>query len=333
MDFWVSSGHLLLDKEDSGRLVVTEDFLKAYLARPELVPPEDACPAELSLYNRLMAQPRCEVTRAELAKLEDSDARDNWSAMLQFRDSLLRHGTIEGTYLALMRDGVGQTPPVFIAQLVHLIMRNILDGESDALLLRAGELLFRTQRLTLDQGGILLADDEVVDGSEKALHASPLTAMLAENKARKLDVLTPDNHELYWKRSEQFDMVLDFSPASHGRLALARILERWLKHMVGLEARVTPLAQVQDDNWFWFVGLDVEGTRIGNRLWRGEPLPADALDRVVALFSLQLPTIDALSDKVMYLILGMTPQRTLTLKPQNLLLGLPEPALSAELPK
>ena len=38
-DFWLSCGHHLLDRDDGGGLLVTDDFLKAYLARPELAPP------------------------------------------------------------------------------------------------------------------------------------------------------------------------------------------------------------------------------------------------------------------------------------------------------
>ena len=45
-DFWLSSGHHLLDRDGGGGLLVTDEFLKAYLARPELAPPPDACAAE-----------------------------------------------------------------------------------------------------------------------------------------------------------------------------------------------------------------------------------------------------------------------------------------------
>ena len=41
-DFWLACGHHLLDRNDSGGLVVTDDFLKIYLARPELVPPPES---------------------------------------------------------------------------------------------------------------------------------------------------------------------------------------------------------------------------------------------------------------------------------------------------
>ena len=38
-DFWLSCGHHLLDRDEGGGLVATDEFLKVYLARPELDPP------------------------------------------------------------------------------------------------------------------------------------------------------------------------------------------------------------------------------------------------------------------------------------------------------
>ena len=35
-DFWLSSGHHLVDRDADGRLMVTDELLKAYLARPEV---------------------------------------------------------------------------------------------------------------------------------------------------------------------------------------------------------------------------------------------------------------------------------------------------------
>ncbi len=246
--------------------------------------------------------------------------------MLGFRELLTKHASLEAAYVELMRKGVGRTPPLFISQMLHVIVRNVLDGVDDPFVLRAGELMFRPQRLTREQGGILLADEEIVDGAEKELHSSPLIAMLGEHKAKQLDVLKPDNSTDYWKRSDQFDMVLDFSPAGPARKALCTVMERWLGHMLGLEARVTPIERIEDEAWFWFIGLDAESTRVGNRLWRGEKVSADQLDRVVALYSLELPKVTSLHGKRIYLILSMSAGRIVAMKPQNLLVGLPDAA-------
>ena len=57
-DFWLSCGHHLLDRDAAGRLLVTDEFLKAYLARPELMPPPEACSAERGLHSALLRDPR-----------------------------------------------------------------------------------------------------------------------------------------------------------------------------------------------------------------------------------------------------------------------------------
>src|SRR6476659_7447196 len=97
-DFWLSCGHHLLDRDSGGGLVVTDDFLKVYLARPELAPPPEACAVERTLYAALMAEPRRPVSAAEIAAIADPDARENWQVMIAFRDRLLKHPTLEAAY-------------------------------------------------------------------------------------------------------------------------------------------------------------------------------------------------------------------------------------------
>src|SRR3979411_242545 len=72
-DFWLSCGHHLLDRAAGGGLIVTDEFLKAYLARPELAPPPEACIAERSLHTALLADPRRLVGPSELAEIADAD--------------------------------------------------------------------------------------------------------------------------------------------------------------------------------------------------------------------------------------------------------------------
>ena len=57
-DFWISCGHHLLDRDEGGGLKVTDEFLKVYLARPELIPPPEACAVERTLHAALLADPR-----------------------------------------------------------------------------------------------------------------------------------------------------------------------------------------------------------------------------------------------------------------------------------
>src|SRR5215472_3603043 len=126
-DFWITCGHHLLDHNASGGLVVTDEFLKAYFARPELMPPDDACEVERRLHRELLADPRRVVAAKAVAAIADADARENWQFVLAYRDLLLRHPTLEAAYLALVRLGAVHLPPLFVNHLVHVILRNALD--------------------------------------------------------------------------------------------------------------------------------------------------------------------------------------------------------------
>ena len=66
-DFWLSCGHHLTDRDAGGGLLVTDEFLKVYLARPELIPPPDACAAEIAAARgiaRRSAPPRRRARRS-----------------------------------------------------------------------------------------------------------------------------------------------------------------------------------------------------------------------------------------------------------------------------
>src|SRR3954453_18949121 len=101
-DFWISSGHHLLDRDAGGGLIATDEFLKVYLARPELMPPSESCAAESALHAGLLAAPRRPVAPNEIAAMADADARENWQVMLAFRDHLTGHPTIEAAYLEII---------------------------------------------------------------------------------------------------------------------------------------------------------------------------------------------------------------------------------------
>ena len=93
-DFWRSSGYHLLEPDADGWLRPSDDFLRAYLLRPELVPVEESCAEELRLHQELLEQPRLEVAGARLDRLADPDARDNYRAVLRFRDRLAARPTV-----------------------------------------------------------------------------------------------------------------------------------------------------------------------------------------------------------------------------------------------
>jgi hypothetical protein len=325
-DFWLSCGHHLLDRDRGGGLLVTEEFLKAYLVRPEIVPPDEACAAEKGLHALLMRDPRRPVGRQEIATIVDGDARENWTHFIQFRDLLLRHPTLEAAYLSLMRGEASGVPPLFVNQLVHVILRNALDGCGDAFCLRAAELFFRPQRLTSHEGSLLAADEERIAGS-RPTPVSPLVSMLGLEASAEIDVLSEANADSYFARSDQFDMALDLTAGRRGQGALAEVIVIWLRHLLAVNAEVDPFIEVKNANFNWYVGLDAEGTRIGDRLWNGDTIEDEEQERIVALYMLRLAdrnfVIPEVGTEPIYLIMAMTKDRVLRVKPQNLLTGLP----------
>jgi hypothetical protein len=323
-DFWLSCGHHLLDRDEGGGLVVTDDFLKVYFARPELTPPPEACVVERALHAALLEEPRRAVGADEIAAMADADARENWQVVLEFRDHLLKHPTLEAAYLALIRGGVGRTPPLFLNQLVHVILRNVLDECEDPFVLRAGELFYRSQRVTTHEGSLLVADEETIAGNNPA-QVSPLVGMLGIEKSAEIDVLNDDNADGYYERSDRYDMALDLTAGRRGHEALGEVIARWIKHLLAIDASVVPVVELKDARFTWYVGLDAEGTRIGDMLWNGEGLDEAMQGRVVALYALRTEGADAPQDKSAppaYLILGMSAEKMVRMKPQNLLTGL-----------
>lgn len=328
-DFWLSSGHHLLDKDEAGRLIVTDTFLKAYYARPELLPPEEACEAELLLHHQLlMHDPRRRILPHEIAAMADPDARENWAFMAAFRDRLLAAPSLEAAYLELARGSAANTPPLFMNQLAQLVLRNALDREDDPAVLRAAELFYRAQRVTFHDDALLLADAETIEVHEQNRHTSPLLSMLGGPAVTELEILEEENGASYFDRSDAFDLVLRLGGAdSQARRGLAAAMEIWIDHLLAIKVKIEPVARVEDDNWAWFIGLDAEATRIGNALWTGKELDPDADARILALFRLGFvdpheakPEVGA---RPVWLILAMTPDKVIRMKPQNLIAGLP----------
>jgi len=325
-DFWIACGHHLLDRDASGGLFVTDEFLKAYFVRPELMPPDDACPVERRLHRELLADPRQPVGADEIAAIADQDARENWHFVLAFRDLLLRHPTLEAAYLATVRLRRNDLPPLFVNQLVHVILRNALDGCDDPFVLRAAELFFRPQRILPHERALLLGDEEIVGGRSPTPVLS-LMSMLGATTDAQLDVLSEENAEEYWRRSDHFDMAFDLTAGGRGPLALAHAMARWIAHLLAVDVAIEPLRELHDARLSWYIGLAADATGLGDRLWHGERLDQPSAGRVLALFRLTFAdagaAIETVQGEPIYLILAMTSDQKLRMKPQNMLTGLP----------
>jgi hypothetical protein len=329
-EFWVASGHHLTHRADHGGLVATPELIMAYLARPELMPPADACEAERNLHASLLADPLRPVSKVDIAALTDADARENWTFMVNFRDRLMASPSLEALYTALARTGAGDLPPIFLSQLCHLILRNALEGCEDPYTVRAAELFYRSQRAAVHDGALLLADAEVVEAQQHAqhdMHSSPLTALLQPSAFGDMDVMDDENAWTYWSRSDAHAMVMNIGGNAKAREGFCRVIEQWVGHLLGVTISVESVASIDDSDWRWFVGLDSEGTRIGNSLWDGAALDDNSAERIVALMRLTIEDARLADERVgtrpVYLILAMGEDKVVRLKPQNLIAGLP----------
>lgn len=329
-DFWTSCGYHLLKRQGDGRLIVTDDYLRLYYARPELAPVAESCRAERALHAALMQDPRREAADSEIAAIADPDARDNYRVMMRFRDRLLAAESLEAFYFDLFRVDVA-VPPDFIHHTVQVILRGILDGTNDGLEARAAELFFRRQRVSVNDGAIMLADDETVE-----MHASGggfgnlgrlLKEVGAPPRSIELDVLDEASAGRYFERDERHDTVLNLNHGRAGCLALARVLERWIAHFHGVRAAVKPVREIPDEDWVWHIGLDAEATAMLNEIYNGGEVGEERMKRVIGLFRVEFrdPIVmrPEMAGTPVFLGLAAAADGTLRMKPQNLLVNLP----------
>ncbi|NQW70834.1 MAG: hypothetical protein HQ457_10665, partial [Betaproteobacteria bacterium] len=162
-NFWPQSAYKTLEPGPDGQLLVTDDFLRTYLQRPELSLVPESCTAEQSIHARLLANPRCDIAEEEIGQMADADIQENYRVWLRYRARLLAANSLESFYMSLFK-GVGvDVPPLFVSQLAQIFVRHILGENAHPLEVRMGELFFRTQKITLLEDGIVMgADEEVV---------------------------------------------------------------------------------------------------------------------------------------------------------------------------
>jgi hypothetical protein len=311
-------------------LQVTDDFLRAYFLRPEIHPVEESGEGELRLHAALMEAPAREVSEAELLSVEDADARDNYRVVLRFRDRLLREGTLEAFYMNLFKGKV-DVPPLFIEQLAHVILRNILDGCDDPLRLRAAELFFRDQKATLQDGHVLLADLETVEMHAAGSRYGSVGRLIVEAQGdlakTELDVIDRANAALYWERESRHDTVISLTYGRPALDAYCRVMEAWIWHFLKLKAAIKPIRKIDEAHWAWHVGLDAESSAILNELWSGGEVEQGRMRRIVALFAVQFDDPQTMrpdiAGRTVYLGLSANEEGEVRMKPQNLLLNLP----------
>jgi hypothetical protein len=331
-DFWPSCGYRLLAVGTDGRLTVTDEFLRSYLVRPELAPIPESCAAELALHDALLAHPRRAVGDEELAALADADARENYGIWLRFRARLVAASSLESAYLNLFSgDGV-DVPPLFVHQLTQVLLRHILGTLASPLEARAAEMLFRTQKIALlKDGGVMAADETTVELFATTSGFGSLGELLARNQtpARdvELDVLDDTNAQAYWDRDERHDFSVSLNRGRPALAALTRVLERWIRHFLGVEVSIRQERAIDDTHWAWHVGLDAEASGLLNDLYNEVEVDESRMARLLCLFRLDFANPAdmraAVAGRPVYLAMAMDAEQRLKLKPQNLLLNLP----------
>ena len=141
-DFWPDSGLNQIRIDTQGWLVPQPAYWLRYLQRPELALVPESCAAETRLHRSLHRNPLLQVNEASLALLADADVRDNYRTFVRFRDAVLASGTLESFYLSQLEVQL-KHPPLFIDMLVQTITHHLVRDSTDAVQVRAAELLFR----------------------------------------------------------------------------------------------------------------------------------------------------------------------------------------------
>ena len=205
-----------------------------------------SCDAELALHARLTADPFAAVTDAEFDAIVDRDVVHNYKAVLAFRSFLAQYPTLEAAYMAVVAGAKIDFPPLFLEQMTQIILRNILDGETDTLKIRAAECLFRQQTVTLDDGQIMVADHATVQ-----LQAG-MARMLQEGPAPEevsIDILATETADEYWQRSDMFNTSVDLAFTQPALDGFCRVMEGWIAHFLGVTTRIQPMREIEDESW------------------------------------------------------------------------------------
>ena len=350
-DAWPDCGWNRLQPDERGWLPATDGWLRLFLERPEMALVDESCPAERRLHHTLVAQPRRPVPPAELEAVRDADARENYRHLLALRDGVIAAGSLQAWYRGLFTGGAIRTPPLFIDLVVQAIVRQLLGSSREALAWRAAELLFRPQRITLQQGRTLAGDREALDLQHETQGFGELGRLLAQAqapvKAARVQVLSSDNEARYLedcaRPRPQRHFLLDLTPeiardighgvsfnlapARSGAKALAGLLQQWIAHFCGVAVQIRPVPRIDDPRWRWHIGLDAEASVLLDDLYAGRSVDDARQRRLLGLFRLDFDTPAEMradiAGKPVYLGMMMNAEQVLRLKPQNLLLNLP----------
>ena len=142
-----------------------------------------------------------------------------------------------------------------------------------------------------------------------------------------LDVLDVENGASYWTRDERHDLSISLNRGRAALTALARVMEDWIAHFLGVDVSIRTEREIDDAHWMWHVGLDAEASAMLNDLYNRQNVDEARMRRLLCLFRLDFANPadmrPALAGRPVWMAMAMDERNRLRLKPQNLLMNLP----------
>ena len=83
---------------------------------------------------------------------------------------------------------------------------------------------------------------------------------------------------------EAHDLVVSLNHGQPALDALCRVLERWVRHFLGVAAVIGLEKEIDDEQWVWHVGLDAQASGVLNDLYRGQDVEPERMTRMLCLF-------------------------------------------------
>lgn len=315
-EFWLRSGHRLLEVDGHGGLVATDAFIADSLQRPEFAAAAGAGDdGSRRIADRLAADPRAVIDGAMLAAA-GAGARDAWQQYLHWRDRLVAGPNLQSAYARMYADAAAagrlDVPMQAAERLSQVIVQQMLAGCDDGLTLRVAELWYREQMVIAEDGRLLLADRQTLE----------------TRGARSIDRLDAHNAREYFGRDDRHDFSIDLAPDGAAALVFADLVARWIRRMIDVAVHVHPVATIDDSGWRWHVGLDAQASQLLERLFRGDdPSPQVTKRRVLLPLRLEFDqasdVLAEIAGTAVWLALAADERGGMRMKPQNLLFNLP----------
>ena len=203
------------------------------------MPPPEACAVERTLHRELLADPRRPVARG----------RDRRDRRCRCARELAACAGVPRSAAAASDAGGGLSgadpfaaasalPPLFVNQLVHVILRNALDGCDDPLRAARRPSCSSGRRGSCCTTGSLLAGDEETIGGTRQ-HAGVVADVDAGAASESQDRRARRRQRRRAIGSAAINSTWrSISPAGkRGPAALAEAMTRWIAHLLGVDGR------------------------------------------------------------------------------------------------